>query len=89
MLSINICLTSCADNSLLKKPNLKVLDIGNSYTDDATAMLPLIVKASGADVSDMCLYKAIRGGASFKNWYDIFYDKDPSSYSIKKVIGGM
>lgn len=89
LLSINICLTSCADNSLLKKPNLKVLDIGNSYTDDATAMLPMIVKASGADVSDMCLYKAIRGGASFKNWYDIFYDKDPSSYSIKKVIGGM
>lgn len=89
LLSINICLTSCAENPLLKKPNLKVLDIGNSYTDDATAMLPLIVKASGADVSDMCLYKAIRGGASFKNWYDIFYDKDLSSYRINKVIGGM
>ncbi len=78
-----------ASDSILTKPNLKVLDIGNSYTNDATAMLPLIVKYSGADVSDMCLYKAYRGGASFKNWYDRYYEKDDYKYSISKVLGGI
>lgn len=80
-----------ASDSILTKPNLKVLDIGNSYTDDATAMLPLIVRASGSDVSDMCLYKATRGGGSFKNWYDRYYDNEieSSNYSIVKVLGGI
>ena len=74
---------------LLKKTNLKVLDIGNSYTEDATALLPLIAKASGADLSDMCLYKAIRNKGSFKNWYDRYYDNDDYTYSISKVLGGV
>lgn len=80
-----------ASDSILTKPNLKVLDIGNSYTDDATALLSLIVRASGSDVSDMCLYKATRGGGSFKNWYDRYYDNDieTSNYSIVKVLGGI
>lgn len=74
----------------LQKETLRVLDIGNSYTEDATHYLPLLTKASGIDVSDMCLYKATRGGASFKNWYDIYHDKDTtSSYAINKVIGGL
>ena len=74
----------------LQKETLRVLDIGNSYTDDATHYLPLLTEASGIDVSDMCLYKAIRGGASFKNWCDIYDDKDTtSSYAISKVIGGL
>lgn len=41
--------------AVLKKPNLKVLDIGNSYTKDATASLPTVVKNSGADVKELCL----------------------------------
>ena len=74
----------------LQKETLRVLDIGNSYTDDATHYLPLLTEASGIDVSDMCLYKAVRGGASFKNWCDIYDDKDTtSSYAISKVIGGL
>lgn len=74
----------------LQKDTLRVLDIGNSYTDDATHYLPLLVEASGIDVSDMCLYKAIRGGASFKNWYDIYFDKDAvTSYEVQKVLGGL
>jgi hypothetical protein len=86
-----ICLPICAnaDNPLLKKANLKVLDIGNSYTEDATAMLPLIAEASGSDLSDMCLYKTIRGSGSFKNWYDRYYDNDNYAYSISKVMGGI
>jgi len=84
-----ICLSAKADHSILQKPGLKVLDIGNSYTEDATAMLSLIAKASGADLSDMCLYKATRGSGSFKNWYDRYFDNDDHSYSINKVLGGI
>ena len=76
-------------DSLLKKPQLKVLDIGNSYTDDATSMLSQLVKASKTNVSDMCLYKATKSFGSFKNWYDIYNDTCNGSYNISKVLGGI
>lgn len=79
-----------AENSFLKKKELKILDIGNSYTNDATAMLPQIIQSNMIDVSDMCLYKAFRSGASFKTWVDIYNDKDnSSSFLISKVVGGL
>jgi len=71
----------------LQKDSLKILDIGNSYTDDATALLPLITSASGSDISNMCLYKAIRPSGSFKSWYDTYYDRDFNNYYIQKVLG--
>lgn len=73
----------------LQKEQLRVLDIGNSYTNDCVHYLPQLVNAAGIDASDMCLYKATRGSGSFKNWYDIYYDKDTSSYEISKVLGGL
>ena len=76
-------------DDVLKKPQLKVLDIGNSYTDDATAMLKLLTQANQMDVSDMCLYKATRGSGSFKSWYYIYHDNDNHKYSISKVLGGI
>lgn len=76
-------------DDILKKPQLKVLDIGNSYTTDATAMLKLLTKSNQMDVSDMCLYRVSRGSGSFKNWYDIYFDNDLSSYAISKVLGGI
>ena len=73
----------------LQKEQLRVLDIGNSYTVDATHYLPDIVTASEIDVSDICLYTATRGGASFKNWFDIYHDKDTVSYGVSKLFGGL
>lgn len=73
----------------LQKEQLKILDIGNSYTEDSTHYLPQIVTASGIDISNICLYKAIRGSASFKTWYDCYYDKDNATYGINKVLGGL
>jgi len=74
----------------LQKDTLRVLDIGNSYTEDATHYLSLLVEASGIDDSEMCLYKAVRGSASFKKWCDIYYDKDTTtSYGVQKVLGGL
>ena len=76
-------------DSVLLKPDLKVLDIGNSYTNDATSLLPFLVKKLGLDLSDMCLYKATLGGASFIHWYRVYNDSSSDSYEVKRVIGGL
>lgn len=74
-------------NSFLGKPGLKVLDIGNSYTNDALALLPQVVENCGVNVNDMSLYKIIRGGASFKNWCDVYQDNDSNFYTFEHVVG--
>ena len=70
-----------------RKDGLRILDIGNSYTDDATALLPLLVKEAKVDLKGMSLYKAVRGGASFKSWCDVYNDQDESSYKVSRVVG--
>ena len=69
-----------------QKEDLKVLDIGNSYTQDAQAYLPQIIKASGID-SDFSLYRAFRPSASFKTWVDCWNDADNENYSIDFCAG--
>lgn len=81
--------SSFGGNNFLKKPHLKILDIGNSYTEDATAYLKLIVDSLNVNVDDMCIYKAYRGGASFRDWYNVYHNKDDANYSISKVVGGL
>lgn len=76
-------------DSILLKHNLKILDVGNSYTNDATAFLPYLVKKLGVNIDDVCLYKAILGGASFKHWYNVYHDLNSSSYVVSKVVGGI
>ena len=49
---IFLSLTINADNSVLKKAELRVLDIGNSYSVDATTLLPLIAKESNLKICD-------------------------------------
>lgn len=78
-----------ATPSILEKPTLKVLDIGNSYTRDATNLLPLIAQHSGADLSNICLYRCTRGNGSFKSWYDVYNDNDVTTYNISKVLGDL
>lgn len=78
-------------------PQLRVLDIGNSFTDDPTAYLPEFVTSAGLDVSDMCLYRCIRGGGSFKSFYDSWHNQDTYGgttdptchYSVSKLFGGL
>ena len=74
-------------DSILLKPNLRVLDLGNSYTNDATAYLPFLVEALGVELRDMCLFKVVLGGSSFKSWYNVYYDKNGISYVFSKVVG--
>lgn len=73
----------------LRKSNLKVLHIGNSFMAGATTYLSQFVNAASIDVSDMCLYLANRSSGSFKSWYNTYHDADTSGYSITKCIGGL
>ena len=74
---------------VLKKDSLRILDIGNSYTDDATALLEKVAEACGVDLSTVGLYSAIRNYASFKTWIDCYSDRDVNPYYIKKVCGAI
>lgn len=84
-----LCLPAQAQDSLFSRPTLKVLHIGNSYTDDATALLQQVAAHSGADLSNICLYKAVRGSGSFKSWCDVYNNCDDQYYWVTKVLGGI
>lgn len=74
---------------VLMKKQLRILDIGNSYTQDATELLKYIAKASGADLSNICIYAAIRSSASFQSWYNVYNDKDDRKYNVFNVLGNL
>lgn len=71
------------------KDSLKVLHIGNSFTENSTSYLSKMVKAAGVNTNDMCLYRCIRGGGSFFSFINCWNDKDAKGYSISRVIGGI
>lgn len=48
--------------------SLKVLAIGNSFTDDPMAYLDAIVRASGIDQSGLCIYSTVKISASLEDW---------------------
>lgn len=83
----------------LKKAQLRVLDIGNSFTNNALGVykdgetyynyISDFISAAEINVSDMCLYAAIRSSGSFKSWYDCYHDDDTVSYSIGKTVNGI
>ncbi len=75
--------------NVLRKDSLRILDIGNSYTDDATAMLAQVAEACGVDVSTVGIYTAVRGWGSFKSWLDCYNDKDDQAYHTHKICGDL
>lgn len=73
----------------LQKDHLRILDIGNSFTGDATRYLSSMASAATLDVSDMCLYFLHRGAGSFKSWYDCWNDADTYDYYIFNRLGSL
>ena len=64
---------------------LRVLMIGNSFTDDATQYLDDIVAKSGIDLNTCCVYRLTQGGADLLTWcynYENF-----STKSIERKAG--
>lgn len=52
----------------INNTTLKVLAIGNSYTEDPNAYLKDLVAAAGIDTSKLCVYVLTEGGASLNTW---------------------
>lgn len=66
----------------------RVLDIGNSYTVNSTSYLKELTDDLSLDTSDVCLYRAVFSGGTFKNWHDVYNGTDTSTYYVQKVFGG-
>lgn len=75
------------EENVLKNDTLRILDIGNSYTEDYTYLLPLISDNLGDDMRKVCYYNLVRASGSFKSWYDCYYGKDNKKYYCQKVLG--
>ena len=65
----------------------RILDIGNSYTDNYTAMLKMIAEGSGIDMERISLYKLTRSSGSFKSWSDCYASLDTLPYRFSRVLG--
>ncbi|MBR5716268.1 MAG: CotH kinase family protein [Bacteroidales bacterium] len=70
----------------VKEP-YRILDIGNSYTDNYTAMLKGIAEGSGIDMEGISLYKLTRSSGSFKTWSDCYACLDTMPYRFSRVLG--
>jgi hypothetical protein len=89
LLLLVLALQVNADNTVLSKPNLKILILGNSYMYDGLSHLDALVNGSGSNISDMCIYRMLRSDASFKTWCDMYKDNDTNEYYFTKVLGGI
>lgn len=76
-------------DAVLSADTLRILDIGNSYTEDATALLNGIAKAAGMDMSHVCYYRLVRGGASFFTWTQCYNGNDNTEYTFSRVLGDL
>jgi hypothetical protein len=65
----------------------RILDIGNSYTDNYTEMLKMIAEGSGIDMEEVSLYKLTRSSGSFKSWSDCYAGLDTLPYHFSHVLG--
>lgn len=68
---------------------LRLLHIGNSFTNDATSMLGDMVRKSGINTSNLCIYKYVRASGSFKTFTLCWNDMNKTTYYISKVVGGI
>ncbi len=70
----------------VKEP-YRILDIGNSYTDNYTELLNGIAEGSGIDIEGVSLYKLTRSSGSFRSWPDCYYDRDDQPCHFRRVLG--
>lgn len=74
---------------VLQKEYVNILDIGNSYTVNATQYLNDLLEAALPDKEyKHSLYIAYRGSGSFKDWYEMYKNCNVASeYYIKRISG--
>lgn len=67
------------------KKAMKVLAIGNSFVDDPMACFDTLVRASGIDTSNLCVYSAVRTAASLEYWAGVCENGD--SVTLTRCAG--
>lgn len=72
-------------NTQLPKGKLKILLIGNSFTNDMITMVNEMAKSAG--ITDLVIGKLIYGGCSLQQHWD-FYRNNSSVYDYGKSING-
>ena len=65
----------------------RILDIGNSYTENYTEMLKEIAEGSGIDLGGLSLCTLTRSSGSFLSWSDCYYDRDDQPCHFLHVLG--
>ena len=65
----------------------RILDIGNSYTENYTEMLKGIAEGSGIDMERLSLCTLTRSSGSFRSWSNCYYDLDEQPCHFRRVLG--
>ena len=87
--AINAQTANTSNEDVWHKDELRILDIGNSYTEDVVSFLSSMVSKANIDTKDICLYTLLRGGASFASWVNAYHGLDNNShgYRCAKIFG--
>ena len=75
--------------SVWSKKELRILDIGNSYTDNVVSLLPSLASKLHIDTKDICLYKMIYAGSTFQAWVNAYHAQNDLKYTFGKVLGAL
>ena len=83
----NAQMPSSSKEDIWHKNGLRILDIGNSYTEDAVSFLSSMVSQANIETKDICMYALLRGAGSFATWVNTYHGSDNYNYNCRKVFG--
>lgn len=72
-------------NNSLPTDTLRILMIGNSFTDDVTEYIGEIVQNSGIDPKTCCVYRVTQGGSQLQTWRDKYINN--TRVALEKKAG--
>lgn len=71
------------------KQDIRILDIGNSFSQNTYAYINEITQNLGVDTSHIAFCTAQMGGSSYRDWYECYMDLKDKSYSVSQKFGGL
>ena len=71
------------------KQQIRILDIGNSFSQNTYKYITEITQNLGVDTSNILFATAQMGGSSYRDWYECYTDQKDKSYSVSKKFGGI
>lgn len=65
------------------KDTIRILAVGNSYTDDSVSYLGYIAAASGIDPSKFCIVRTWISASSLDNWYSAYVNNTTATATTR------